>query len=186
MTLDREALYAALASEAGDPEFSATYIKTRPHLFSNVPVFLPASAIAGMREVMTAIEATSRLSGYRDAALSFAPAIALQDHGPIGAFMGYDFHLDDDGPRLIEVNTNAGGAFLNAVLARAQRACCPEIEENPTPRWSKISKPTSSACSRPSGSASAVTAPRSESRSSMIGRRSNISIPSSSSPGDFS
>ncbi|MBF0309280.1 MAG: hypothetical protein HQL56_07110 [Magnetococcales bacterium] len=36
-------------------------------------------------------------------------------HGP-GAgqalLMGYDFHLSPDGPRLIEVNTNAGGALL--------------------------------------------------------------------------
>ena len=37
--------------------------------------------------------------------------------------MGYDFHLGADGPMLIEVNTNAGAAFLNALLARAQRAC---------------------------------------------------------------
>jgi hypothetical protein len=42
--------------------------------------------------------------------------------------MGYDFHLGAQGPRLIEINTNAGGAMLNAVLGRAQRACCPEIE----------------------------------------------------------
>ena len=42
--------------------------------------------------------------------------------------MGYDFHLAAEGPKLIEVNTNAGGAFLNALLARAQRACCVEIE----------------------------------------------------------
>jgi hypothetical protein len=40
--------------------------------------------------------------------------------------MGYDFHITADGPQLIEVNTNAGGAFLNAVLAQAQRACCGE------------------------------------------------------------
>lgn len=39
--------------------------------------------------------------------------------------MGYDFHLSERGPALIEINTNAGGAMLNAVLARAQRACCP-------------------------------------------------------------
>jgi hypothetical protein len=48
--------------------------------------------------------------------------------------MGYDFHLGEDGPRLIEVNTNAGGAFLNALLARAQRACCAEIDIPPTPQ----------------------------------------------------
>jgi hypothetical protein len=38
--------------------------------------------------------------------------------------MGYDFHMGADGPRLIEINTNAGGALLNAALARAHRACC--------------------------------------------------------------
>ena len=38
--------------------------------------------------------------------------------------MGYDFHLGPHGPRLIEINTNAGGALLNAALARAQQACC--------------------------------------------------------------
>ncbi|GMO31313.1 hypothetical protein TM233_44520 [Bradyrhizobium sp. TM233] len=42
--------------------------------------------------------------------------------------MGYDFHVSSDGPKLIEVNTNAGGAFLNALLAKAQRACCREVE----------------------------------------------------------
>ena len=42
--------------------------------------------------------------------------------------MGYDFHLAADGPKLIEINTNAGGAFLNALLAKAQRACCTEVE----------------------------------------------------------
>jgi hypothetical protein len=38
--------------------------------------------------------------------------------------MGYDFHLGPQGPRLIEINTNAGGALLTAALARAQRSCC--------------------------------------------------------------
>ena len=42
-------------------------------------------------------------------------------------FLSYDFHVAGDGPKLIEINTNAGGALLNAALARAQRACCPSI-----------------------------------------------------------
>ena len=45
--------------------------------------------------------------------------------------MGYDFHLAAMGPKLIEVNSNAGGAFLNALLAKAQRACCAEVEVAP-------------------------------------------------------
>ena len=32
------------------------------------------------------------------------------EHLKAGFFMGYDFHLGPDGPRLIETNTNAGGA----------------------------------------------------------------------------
>ena len=81
-----------------------------------------------MLRIVHAIEAATRLPGYREAALSWAPEIARHDFGPLGVFMGYDFHLAADGPKLIEVNTNAGGAFLNALLAKAQRACCAEIE----------------------------------------------------------
>jgi hypothetical protein len=36
-----------------------------------------------------------------------------------GVFFGYDFHLTDDGPKLIEINTNAGGGLLNAYLLAA-------------------------------------------------------------------
>ncbi len=81
-----------------------------------------------MLRTVHAVEAATRLPRYRDAALSWAPEIARQDFGPVGVFMGYDFHLAADGPKLIEVNTNAGGAFLNALLAKAQRACCIEVE----------------------------------------------------------
>lgn len=128
ITLDRDELCRALEREAGDPEFCTTFVRPRTNLFSNVPVFLPAEALAKMQRIVTAIEAASHLPSYRSAVLSWAPEIALRDHGPLGAFMGYDFHLDGDCPRLIEVNTNAGGAFLNALLANAQRACCAEIE----------------------------------------------------------
>jgi hypothetical protein len=128
VTLDRAALDEALEREARDASFRDTFVRHRPHLFSNVPVFLSARAVAEMQAIVTAIEATSRLAAYRAAVLSWAPEIAQQDYGPVGALMGYDFHLGADGPKLIEVNTNAGGAFLNALLARAQRACCAMME----------------------------------------------------------
>jgi hypothetical protein len=100
----------------------------KTHLFSNVPVFLPEAGVGEMLRVVHAVEAATRLPGYRHAVLSLALDIARHDFGPVGVFMGYDFHLAADGPRLIEVNTNAGGAFLNALLAKAQRACCKEVE----------------------------------------------------------
>jgi hypothetical protein len=77
-----------------------------------------------MERIVQAIESASALAPYRERALSWAPEIARFDPGPIGAFMGYDFHLGPDGPQLIEINTNAGGAFLNTILARAQHRCC--------------------------------------------------------------
>jgi hypothetical protein len=48
--------------------------------------------------------------------------------GNFGAFMGYDFHLTPAGPRLIEINTNAGGALVNglhtAALCDPERLAC--------------------------------------------------------------
>lgn len=127
ITLDRQALEKALDREAGTPGFAARLAGSHPLLFSNVPVFVPAETMAEMARVVTAVEAAARLPGYQDAALAWAPAIAQAEFGPLGALMGYDFHVTPDGPRLIEVNTNAGGAFLNTVLARAQSACCAEV-----------------------------------------------------------
>jgi len=127
-TLDRDALAEALRRELDDAAFFSTLIATRPHLFSATPVFLPREALDRMLSTVRAIEAVATLPAYREAVLSRAPEIAHASFGPRGAFMGYDFHLGEDGPKLIEVNTNAGGAFLNAFLAKAQLACCSEMK----------------------------------------------------------
>jgi hypothetical protein len=79
--------------------------------------------------LIAAIESVVRLPGYREAVLAKAPPIARVDNGPDGALSGYDFHLSADGPRLIEVNTNAGGALLNTQLLRAQLTCCPGTDD---------------------------------------------------------
>lgn len=129
ITLDRERLYAALERKTGDPAFSARYLRPREHLFSNVPVFHTARDLEEMTGVVRMIETASRLPAYQEAALAWTPQIAGFDPGPRGALMGYDFHLGAAGPKLIEINTNAGGAFLNALLAQAQRACCLEVAE---------------------------------------------------------
>ena len=82
-----------------------------------------------MTAVVQMVEAAARLPRYRETVLAWAPLIARFDPGPRGAFMGYDFHFGAGGPKLIEINTNAGGAFLNALLASAQLACCREVEQ---------------------------------------------------------
>lgn len=128
VTLDRAALWTDLADKAGDSGFLEALMTSRAHLFSHVAVFLSQSVIEKMHGIAASIEATAKLPGYRETVLSWAPEIARQDFGPAGALMGYDFHFDNDEPRLIEVNTNAGGAFLNALLAKAQKACCARAE----------------------------------------------------------
>jgi hypothetical protein len=124
LTLDRPSLCAALEREADDPAFCRTYVTPRSHLFSNVPVFLPEASLRAMQDIVAAIQEVSMSPAYQEKVLSWAPPIACADPGPAGAFMGFDFHLTSAGPKLIEVNTNAGGAFLNNLLAKAQIACC--------------------------------------------------------------
>ena len=50
---------------------------------------------------------------------------------PRGVFMGYDFHLTESGPKLIEINTNAGGGHAqpgaHAGAARLLR-CSPRLD----------------------------------------------------------
>ena len=124
ITLDRPELLRALDAEVGSAGFAAELAISHPSLLSNVPVFVTPETMIALTKVVAAVEAAARLPGYRDAALAWAAPIAATDFGPAGALMGYDFHITPAGPRLIEVNTNAGGAFLNAALADAQRACC--------------------------------------------------------------
>ena len=127
ITIDQAHLGRALGIASGNPGLSGQMAATHPHLFSNVPVFLPAAALDAMLDCVVAIEAVAQIPAFRDAVMAWAPQIAQLDPGPAGALMGYDFHLGDDGPKLIEVNTNAGGAFLNAILAQAQSLCCAEL-----------------------------------------------------------
>lgn len=124
VTLDRAALIETLNREVGSKDFAQRLNASHPTLFSNVSTFVTAEMLSEMAGAIEAVESAARLPGYREAVLSWAPPIARLDWGPAGVLMSYDFHAGAGGPKLIEVNTNAGGAFLNAALARAQRACC--------------------------------------------------------------
>ena len=125
LSLDQAALTRALDSELGQPGLSAMVRERCPYLFAAQPVFVATPQLQRMAQVVQAVETVVALPGYREQVLASAPAIArLGTGGPRGVFFGYDFHLDQGHLGLIEINTNAGGAMLNAVLARAHRACC--------------------------------------------------------------
>lgn len=124
VTLDRRALADALDRETGSAGFADKLSDTHRSLFSAVPVFVPDDVLRTMTKVVAAVEATAQLPQYRAQSLAAAPASAQRDFGPAGVLMGYDFHVTPTGPGLIEINTNAGGAFLNALAQRAQKPCC--------------------------------------------------------------
>lgn len=130
ITLDRKALNTSLQNQLAETRNNPIGANELNKLFSATPVFVPKTEIEAMERIVNAIESAARLPPYRERVLSWAPEIAAFDPGPIGALMGYDFHLGSDGPQLIEVNTNAGGAFLNVALARAQKQCCQPSEQS--------------------------------------------------------
>ena len=130
LTLDQDALSLALDSEVGQPQLSKMIRERCPYLFAAQPVFVPARQLQTMAQVVRAVESVVALPAYREQVLATSPDIArFEPCGPRGAFFGYDFHLHRGRLGLIEINTNAGGAMLNALLARAQRACCTAMAE---------------------------------------------------------
>jgi hypothetical protein len=67
-----------------------------------------------MAAVVAAVERVVALPAYREHVLAYGPEIAQFEPRARGAFFGYDFHLSSSGPKLIEINTNAGGGLLCA------------------------------------------------------------------------
>ncbi|CEG54414.1 MAG: hypothetical protein KKD27_07975 [Gammaproteobacteria bacterium] len=125
ISLDQAALANALTDQLGNPELLELLMSRCPHVFAARPVFVSSQRLQQVAEVIRAIERTVSLTAWRERALDSAPPIARHNpRGARGVFLGYDFHLDEETLGLIEVNTNAGGAMLNVLLARAQRSCC--------------------------------------------------------------
>ncbi|HEY8516111.1 MAG TPA: hypothetical protein VIS07_11405 [Candidatus Binatia bacterium] len=128
ITVDPDALAACLESGPDTVGLYRSIRENQPHLFASLPVFVSREHVERMREVIAAVERTLATPAVREVVLGWAPEIARVPAKPRGVFLGYDFHLGPSGPQLIEINTNAGGALLNAALGAAQKACCDEVE----------------------------------------------------------
>lgn len=127
VSVDRDRLRRALAQGADGADLVRLVEEERPYLFAGTTVFLGQACVEGMAEVVAAVERVASLPAWAERVLAWAPPTARRPAAAAGVFMGYDFHLGQDGPRLIEINTNAGGGLLNAALAQAQFACCEEV-----------------------------------------------------------
>lgn len=121
---DPAALRQALQADSVLSAWWPSWQDTHAHLFSNSGLFVSAAQLQAMAQAVQVLHQVMRLPAWGAYALAGQPQWARLAHGPQGVFMGYDFHLTESGPRLIEINTNAGGAMLSLALARAQRACC--------------------------------------------------------------
>lgn len=111
--LDRAALDAAIRAQG--IAFQEAISVGHPHLFADVPVFVSAAQIAQMQVVIEAVEQVVKVPVWNDE--TDKDRLSAK-----GVFYGYDFHLNDQGAHLIEINSNAGGGFLNALLLDSQRA----------------------------------------------------------------
>lgn len=120
VTLNTRQLQAQLAAD----QLAQDLLLTHPHLFSPTSVFISPRHYQQIQSVIAVITRLVNQPVFAQQVLHLpadnSPSVAQ----PLGVFMGYDFHLGADGPKLIEINTNAGGAFLNALLVDAQSQCC--------------------------------------------------------------
>jgi hypothetical protein len=127
VTVDKSTVRKSLGTEFGD-SFSAAMWDGHEHLFATSPVFVRRTTLERMQAVVASVEDVVRTALFQEAVMTWAPEIARFDPRSRGGVLSYDFHLATSGPRLIEINTNPGGAFLNAVLGRFQKLCCNEEE----------------------------------------------------------
>ncbi|WP_254786859.1 hypothetical protein [Methylomonas sp. LWB] len=139
-SLNRKALRKSLADSMNGDALYRMLTEERPHLCADVPVFVSQSDLDRQAEIIAALERVIALPAFREQVLSRAPLSAAHQTQATGVFLGYDFHLGTDGPRLIEINSNAGGALINAQLIRAQDTCC-EVADHRQPGHPPITPP---------------------------------------------
>lgn len=75
-------------------------------------IVLSRANLRAMLRVMRTLHRLHHLPAYQQQVMTTVPEVARFNPGHESVMMGYDFHLTAEGPRLIEVNTNAGGALL--------------------------------------------------------------------------
>ncbi|KXB30611.1 hypothetical protein AT959_12530 [Dechloromonas denitrificans] len=104
---------------------------SHPSLFSHAELHLPAATLRAIADLVVAIESVVALPAYQQRVLAWAPASAQPAVAARSVFFGYDFHLAVDGPKLIEINTNAGGGMLNSrlLMAHGQDEAATRVEQ---------------------------------------------------------
>ncbi|CBL43712.1 conserved hypothetical protein [gamma proteobacterium HdN1] len=123
VTLDRERLVSVLDAQANRPGFGVQLLQSHPHLFSSTSTFVSEDHLFQVQALVDAVRRLAAHPSFQEYVFSRADPAARVSVPYESVFFGYDFHIDPEGPKLIEINTNAGGALLNAALQHAQHQC---------------------------------------------------------------
>jgi hypothetical protein len=87
-------------------------------------VFISQGDLKIIRDSIHAIEKIINTEKFQQIIFQRNPLHLPPKSNLNGVFMGYDFHQTPFGPKLIEINTNAGGGILNFELLKSQINCC--------------------------------------------------------------
>lgn len=121
--LNRHCTWIA-SNPANFPQTINQKLKT---MTARYPVFVEQAHIEIMNELISLMTQISQTEKFQTEVFRIVPEIAQHSVNYSGVLFGYDFHISDDGPKLIEINTNAGAIFLNHYLNQSQQACCDSV-----------------------------------------------------------
>jgi len=82
------------------------------HAFAEIAVSIPRHSFQDMLHLVRALHRLQACELYEESLRHRIPEIVHADPGNDSVLMGYDFHLGADGPKLIEINNNAAGLYV--------------------------------------------------------------------------
>lgn len=100
-------------------EWPDLLLEAHDNLFSNIAIIITPAQLEQMKAVIAAVERVVALPAWHQTVLGDISGQFVPKNQ--GVFFGYDFHLNAEGAHLIEINTNAGGAFLSNLFELSQR-----------------------------------------------------------------
>lgn len=122
----------ARVSHGSRDQVLKTLLEDRSRLYAGTPVFLSREHYQQMAKLVAEVAQSTATEGYQRGIQARNPGIDLsRQHHTQSVLMGFDFHISPDGPRLIEINTNAGAAFLMKQFADAKSDCLPAATSGP-------------------------------------------------------
>ncbi|TGK31724.1 circularly permuted ATPgrasp domain protein [Leptospira gomenensis] len=126
-TVLEEVFHSKILNTKGAERLDAAVLSER--FFSQSASFLDPKDLNVIRNSVSTFQRVLKNESVRRELLREFPERLKERFSEGGVFLSFDFHLTDFGPKLIEINTNAGGAFLQKKLVEAQRECCLEVKD---------------------------------------------------------